>query len=347
MNTTFRHMAIWFNGLPKEPDARQIVERLQAARIDNPFLAVEHEHDKAKIRDVIEEAHRAGLTVHSDFDELRCREGAPADLAQIIQDGTGTKVLCPANPAVVEYILDRLKRRLTAFDYDGITLDDGYYFTRSAVYDPSAPAGGKYQNIPSCYCAYCQSHAPIETPEWEQWKLDQVTDLIGKQAALARALKPGILFSAAAHMPYDRSYYQPYQQEIPYYEGWGSSQSRSGYLNDWAEWVRRGHIDFALPMIYYRSLDLVRWQTEECRQLLPDASKSIWVGLGLGTVTAEFYQGMSDQSGDRANDPAMQNDARAIETQLQDQLRMGQESVAFFCYSELYDEHLPVLARYR
>jgi hypothetical protein len=71
------------------------------------------------------------------------------------------------------------------------------------------------------------------------------------------------------------------------------------------------------------------------------------VGLGLGAVAAEYYQGLSDVSGDRANDPAMRNDAQAIEAQLQDQLRLGQENVAFFCYSELSDEHLPVLARYR
>ena len=136
LSNKFRRMAIWFNGLPKEADARQIVERLQAARIDNPFLAVDHARDTAKIRDVIEEAHLAGLTVHTDFDELRCREGAPTDLAQIIQDGTVTKVLCPANPAVVECILEKLTRRLSAFDYDGITMDDGYYFTRSGVFDP-------------------------------------------------------------------------------------------------------------------------------------------------------------------------------------------------------------------
>ena len=347
MGGKFRHMAIWFNGLPDTQSPRQIIERLKAAGIDNPFLAADHERDKAKLQEVIEEAHRGGLTVHGDFDELRCREKSPDDLVQMLKDGTKKKVLCPANPAVVEHVLQRLERVLSTFNYDGITLDDGYYFARAGDYDPAREAGSKFKAIPCCYCSYCRSHAPIETPEWERWKLEQVTALIGKQAELARQMKPGILFSAAAHMPYDRTFYQPHRQEIPYFEGWGVSQSRSGYLADWVEWVHRGHLDFALPMIYYHSLDLVRWQTQECRQLLSSASKTIWVGLGLGTVAAEYYQGLSDQQGFKANDPAMMNGAQTVEAQLQDQLRMGQENVAFFCYSELRDEHLPVLARYR
>jgi NurA-like 5'-3' nuclease len=36
-----------------------------------------------------------------------------------------------------------------------------------------------------------------------------------------------------------------------------------------------------------------------------------------------------------------------IEAHLQDQLRMGQKNVVFFCYQYLLDEHLLVLARFR
>ncbi len=342
----FRHMAIWFNGLPAQQSPQQIVERLRVAGIDNPFLAADHAGDKAKIAGIIEEAHRHGLTVHGDFDELRVRQHSPVELGQVLKDGTSKPVLCPANPASTDHVLARLANVLSAFDYDGITLDDGYYFARAGVFDPEAAAGEKFSIIPSCYCDYCQRHAPIETPAWDDWKREQITALIGKQAALARQLKPSIRFSAAVHMPYARANYTAHQAAIPYYEGWGVSESRRGYLNDWPEWVRRGHLDFALPMIYYHTPSLVRWQTEECRQLLPNAGETVWVGLGLGGVTAEFYQGFSDSERVNADDPAMKNDAAAIETQLQEQLRLGQKNVAFFCYSELYDEHLPVLARY-
>jgi uncharacterized lipoprotein YddW (UPF0748 family) len=347
MQTTFRHMAIWFNGLPAEQTPWQIVERLMAARIDNPFIAADHEGQPAKIQEMIEAAHRGGLTIHGDFDELRVRAHSPADLAQVLRDGTVKPVLCPANPAVVAHVLDRFAQVLTTFDYDGITLDDGYYFSRAGVRNPDAPAGSQFQFTPSCYCTYCRAHAPIETPEWDAWKREQVTALIGKQAELARRLKPGIRFSAAAHMPYQRAFYAAHQQEIPYYEGWGISESYRGYLADWPEWVRRGHLDFALPMIYYHNQSLVRWQTDECRHLLPNAAETVWVGLGLGEVTAEYFQGLSDDPTENTYDSAMKNDATALEAQLREQLDMGQENVAFFCYSELYDEHLPVLARYR
>jgi uncharacterized lipoprotein YddW (UPF0748 family) len=347
MSNTFRHMAIWFNGIPDTQSAEQIVERLQAARIDNPFIAAHHVRDREKIQAVIAEARRQELTVHGDFCELRFRDGAPEELGQVLRDGTRKPVLCPANPAVTDYILGKLRYVLSTFDYDGITLDDGYYFTRSGVYNADAAPGQQFTAIPSCYCDYCQAHAPIETPEWDDWKRETITKLIGRQAALAREMKPGIRFSAAVHMPYQRAYYTAHQADIPYYEGWGISESYQGYLNDWPEWVRRDHIDFALPMIYYHTPALVQWQTEECRSLLPQHTGRIWVGLGLGIVTAEFYQGLSDVQDGTANNPTMKNDAQEIAFQLQEQLRMGQENVAFFCYSELSDEHLPVLARYR
>lgn len=347
MTHTFRHYAIWFNGLPADQSPERIIARLRAARIDHPFVAADHAKDGEKVQGVIDEAHRHGLTIHGDFDALRNRGDAPADLGQILKDGTLKPVLCPANPAVVDLVLEKLARMVASFDYDGITLDDGYYFSRAGLYDPDGAPGSKFRRMPSCYCAYCQRHAPLETPEWEEWKRDAISALIEKQAALVRQLKPGTRFSAAAHMPYQRAFYDAHQQDIPYFEGWGISESYYGYLNDWPAWVRRGHLDFVLPMIYYHSRQLVQWQTEECRSLLPDASRNVWVGLGLGGVTAEFYQGLGDVNPVGAGDPAMRNDAVMIEAQLQDQLRMGQEHVAFFCYSELADEHLPVLARYR
>lgn len=347
MSNTFRHMAIWFNGIPNAQTPQQIVERLQAARIDNPFLAADHVNDCDKIQAIIEEAHRHRLTIHGDFDALRNRKDAPDELVQVLKDGTRKPVLCPANPAVIDIVLDKLSRVVSTFDYDGITLDDGYYFSRGAIYDADGPTGRRFQRVPSCYCAYCQEHAPIETPEWENWKRETITALIAKQAALARQHKPGIRFSAAAHMPYKRAWYDAHAQYIPYYEGWGISESSYGYLNDWPEWVRRGHLDFVLPMIYYHSHEMVRWQTEECRDLLPNAAATVWVGLGLGEVTAEFYQGLGDVNPASAGDPAMRNDAATLEAQLQEQLLLGQKNVAFFCYSQLYDEHLPVLTRYR
>ncbi len=340
-------MAIWFNGLPAEASAQQIIARLRTAGINHPFIAADHERDRAKIQEVIEEAHRHELTIHGDFCKGRLRNQTLRDLAQVLKDGTQQPLLCPANPACVDYVLEELRRVLSAYAYDGITLDDGYYFATGATYHPEAPTGRNFTVRPACYCAYCQRHAPIEQPGWEDWKREKVTALIGKQAQLARELKPGLHFSSAAHMPYELAYYEPHRAEIPYYEGWSISQCRRGRMVDWVEWVRRGHVDFVLPMVYYHSRDLVRWQTDECRSLLPNAATTVWVGLGLGTVTAEYFQGLSDKPGDRAHDPAMKNDAMVLDAQLQDQLRLGQENVAFFCYSELSDEHLPVLARYR
>lgn len=260
------------------------------------------------------------------------------NLQQVRKDGSQASLLCPANPAVLDYVLEKLRWTLTEFDYDGINLEDSYIFNHNTIYDPAHQAGEKFHTVPVCFCDYCQKHAPIEKPEWAKWKQERLTGLIAKESALIRAMKPGMPFSVAARMPYDRLFYKPYRQDVSYYDDWVYCQSRDALMADWAEWLRRGHIDFACPMSYFHTNRLVELETLECRQLFPEAAKNIWMGLGIGDVTAEYLS---------AKDPSMRNDAAAIEAQLREQINLGQENVIFFCYQYLNDEHIPVLAGFR
>jgi len=188
----------------------------------------------------------------------------------------------------------------------------------------------------------------LEKPEWDQWKRDQLSALIGKEAELIRKTKPGMSFSVAARMPYNLTFYAPHQKDIPYFDGWKCCQSRDALLADWVEWLRRGHIDFACPMSYYHSNRIVELQTLECQRLIPEARRKVWMGLGLNEVTAEYRQGKTDEPGAKdVKDPSLKNGAAAIESLLRDQVRMGQENVLFFCYEGLLDEHLPVMAQFR
>lgn len=364
MKRTFKHMAMWtwpesvYNENPQ-----RMVRRLREAHVDIiiPYTCGqrgevhrEGKHtDPARydecLRLIIEEAHRYGLKVQACFDELNAYPDMPVfDLQQIREDGSKAGILCPANPDVVDYVLARLRRSLTEFDYDGINLEDGYVFNGNTIYDPAHQAGEKFRVIPVCYCDYCRKNAPLGKPSWPVWKQEQLTALIAKEAELIRAFKPDLPFSVAARMPYDRSFYEPYRKEIPYYDGWRLCQSRDGLSADWAEWLRRGYIDFVCPMSYFHSARLVELETGECRQLVPEANSKIWMGLGLGEYTVEYLQGIGEGTDiERAGDATLQNGAQNIETLLREQLRMGQENVVFFCYQYLLDEHLPVLARFR
>ena len=125
--------------------------------------------------------------------------------------------------------------------------------------------GEEYRVISVCYFDYCRNNASIEKPEWEQWKLDKLTSLVGKEAELIRKMKPGMPLSAAARMPYDIAFYAPHQKDIPYFDGWKYCQSRDSFLADCCEWLRRDHIDFACPMSYCHSNRIVELQTLECQ----------------------------------------------------------------------------------
>ena len=361
-NKKFDHLAMWtFPDAVRTEDPARMIERLKAAHVDLIVMfsdaranGAAREGYENRMRAIIEEAHRNGMQVHSCFDDFNANEAMPVyDLRQVRQDGSFGSVLCPANPAVKEYNLGALARTLTELGFDGINLEDGYIYNSNTIYDPANQAGVEYTVIPVCYCDYCRKHAPIEKPEWARWKQEQLTDLVAEQAKLIRTLKPGAPFSVAARMPYARASYAEWEKEIPYYEGWEYCQSRDAFGADWAEWLRRGHIDFACPMSYFHSPRMVELQTCECQSLSPQAATNIWMGLVLSR-SVEFCQTLEScqtsgqfPDGPEKGDPSLYNYAEDMEVLLNAQLQLGQRNCILYNYEQLLDEHIPVLAQFR
>lgn len=354
----FKHIGMWtWPDATMVEDPTRMAERLATAGIDMnfPYLCSREDGEaksafEAKLGALVEAAHRHGQEVHGCFDELNAYPAMPVyHLRQAYKDGTLNNTLCPANPEVIDYNLGELERLLKKFDFDGIGLEDGYVFHHSTIYDPAHTIGVEYRIEPVCYCEYCQSHAPIEKPEWAQWKRDRLSDLVAAQARLIRQLKPGAKFSAAGRLPFQQSFYEPYQADIPYYSGWRYCQARDGFSADWVEWVRQGHLDFVCPMSYHHNDRVVELETIECRHQLPGAQDLAWVGLGLSEVNAEYSQGIPgiDDPENKTYDPALLNDAAAIARQLQIQKDLGQENCMFFSYAFLRDEHIPVIASFQ
>jgi len=93
---------------------------------------------------------------------------------------------------------------------------------------------------------------------WDDWRRQQVTDLVGQIAARTRAARPGLLVSAAVVSDRERAYLVDFQ--------------------DWAGWLDRGHLDFAVPMLYTRDPSLLRYGVESLAGLA--RHRELWVGLG-------------------------------------------------------------------
>jgi len=351
----FEKYALWtWPGAIRSGDARRIVERSKAARFDIliPYISrrggtarvdgkevIDFPQYEDNLRALIAEAHRHGMQIHGCFDEMNISPHMPAAaraLAQVRQDGTLAGVLCPANPAARDYILGELRRVLTEFDYDGINLEDGYIYNPATIYDPAHQVGTEYRAIPVCYCDWCKAHAPIDQPDWTAWRQNALTELIVEMAKLVHPSKP---FSAAARMPYRRAFYETDRADVPYYDGWHYCQSRDGMMADWAKWFACGALDFVCPMTYFHNTRIVELQTQECRQLIPEAGK-VWMGLALGDATAECMFGKPK------NNPAYQSDAGKLAEQLALLLRLGQRNCVFFGYGHMLDEHIPVLAQF-
>jgi len=333
----FDHLAMWtWPTAVRSEDPRRMVDRLKAAHVDViiPYVSSKQDAYAERLHRIIEEAHRQDIQVHGCFDEMNAHDSMPASvhaLRQVFADGGRNGSLCPANPDAVQYIIGELRHVLADFDYDGINLEDSYIFNKNTIYDPAHQQGVDYKTIPVCYCGYCKQHAPIGKAGWEKWKQARLTDLIGEEAKLIRRMKPGMPFSVAARMPYARGFYEPFKNEIPYYGGWEFCQSRDAFAADWADWLKRGLIDFACPMSYFRSPRMVELQTQECRQLTPDAANRIWIGLTFGWTPED-------------PDHSVVNGAREIALLLERLEKLGQKNCVFFSYEAFRDEHIPVLA---
>lgn len=353
----FEHLGMWtWPDAINVGDPALMAERLDEAGIDIniPYLCArsggaEKAAYETRLHAIIEEAHRKGQKVHGCFDELNAYEAMPSyDLRQAHKDGSLNNTLCPANPRVVDYVLGELERSLLNIDLDGISLEDGYVFHHSSVYDPAHLEDAGYRVEPVCYCDYCVKNAPIGKPEWGKWKQGRLSDLVGAQSKLVRQLKPGLPFSAAGRLPYRSAFYEPYQNDVPYYGGWKLCQSRDGFSADWVEWLRRGYLDFACPMTYFHNDRIVELTIAECRHEVPRAAELAWIGLGLGEVNAEYVQGVpaNEDGAAKTYDPALLNDAAAIARQMQLQLGAGQRNCLFFSYAFLSDEHISAIASF-
>jgi uncharacterized lipoprotein YddW (UPF0748 family) len=154
----------------------------------------------------------------------------------------------PGHPDAEAYTVDVLTHLVQNYDVDGLHLDRIRYpdFTASG----QTPANGTSIGYNSTSIARFQSHYGIAAgspppaqndPRWNQWRRDQVTNLVRRIYLNAVALKPQIKVSAAT-IAYGGG---PVKEEQ-----WGSAEAYWRVYQDWRAWLEEGILDVAAPMNY-------------------------------------------------------------------------------------------------
>ncbi len=220
----------------------------------------------------VEESHRAGLELHAYVNVMPGWRGKvpPTSSIQLYRNHldwfavdslgrheplTDTYVtLSPGIPEVQDYLaaicVDLAKR----YSVDGIHLDYIRYLGAGYSYDK--PSVNRFV---SSY-----GKTPLELPEsWNQFRRDQVTEVVRKISHGAKAVKPNLRISVAALRVYSRAY--------------------SLYFQDVRAWLKEGLVDDEYNMLYVA--DSSQFSTILQDGLQHASGRKVFPGIGVRNLS--------------------------------------------------------------
>ena len=330
-NLMFDNVAWWlFPETIQQDDSIETAERLRTAHATHAFvylgvpggdknLSAAEQHERRG--NLIEACASAGIQAHGCFCSM-ARTGQPESWHQRFDNGERGDLLCPANPEVQDWVLGQLHYFLKEYPLAGINLEDSYIIQSTATYDPANQGEDEYKEMKTCYCEYCKEHAPQEAEDRRRYFEGALTGLVARISAEVKD-KRSLAMSAAARMPYDREFYLPYSDDIPYLDGWKYCQANKNFHANWADWHKQGLVDFVCPMSYLHDTRIVEIQTMGASSRVANPKENVWMGLGLDIMTAEYSS---------SKKPEDANDSANTRKQLEMLAGMGQRNVVFFAY---------------
>lgn len=221
------------------------------------------------LAEIVKQGHEAGLEVHAwvNVTTLWNAAAAPADPAHIYNtngftatgddrwlnkrvDGVekvgNNSFIDPANPAVVDYIVEGIRSLQTNYDIDGINLD----YIRYPDYNVTD--GGTFVNdwgysdlsIERFQAATGRTDIPAPTDEeFSDWRRDQVSNLVRKiYVDMYETDRSDRLSINGITYAYGPSYYGSWEQTRPY----------MNVMQDWYGWSTEGIVDTVTAMNYKR-----------------------------------------------------------------------------------------------
>jgi uncharacterized lipoprotein YddW (UPF0748 family) len=156
----------------------------------------------------------------------------------------------PGHPDAASYTVDVLMHLVRNYDVDGLHLDRIRYPEISIA--GQTPATGTSIGYNGISVARFQRHYGLPSdapppaqndPRWNQWRRDQVTNLVRRIYLDALAIRPRIKLSAALIA---------FGSGPTTEAGWLSAEAYWRVYQDWRAWTEEGIIDIAIPMIYQR-----------------------------------------------------------------------------------------------
>ena len=209
--------------------------------------------------DVLDElltaAHARGIEVHAWFsvapawhrvyEEIGATPsdlGAPVAWRTYDYDGRRSTYLDPALPEVQDHVAAVVGELAADYPVDGIHLDYVRYESNRHGYHPDALARYRAET------GTTGTPSPTDA-EWSNWRRGETRRVITRaRSAIAAAgsdaeLSAAVISWGDGPRPADRS-------------GFLSTRTYTQALQDWEAWTRRGDIDVAMPMNYFREHDV-------------------------------------------------------------------------------------------
>jgi uncharacterized lipoprotein YddW (UPF0748 family) len=152
------------------------------------------------------------------------------------------------HPAAAEYTVNVINHLVQNYDIDGLHLDRIRYpeigisgqttTTGTNIgYNPtSVERFQRHYNIP------LGSAPPLpNNPQWNQWRRDQITNIVRRVYLNSLAIKPNLKISAALIA---------FGGIGSTESAWNSAEAYWRVYQDWRAWTQEGILDIAIPMVY-------------------------------------------------------------------------------------------------
>jgi uncharacterized lipoprotein YddW (UPF0748 family) len=166
---------------------------------------------------------------------------SPEELKDLVMEGY---YLAPAHPGVRRYLLQIVEELVRKYDFDGIHFDYIRYpnnrftgdvqlrtmFDRKYYIDPRGLAQPESLGVRISEWGYEDL-----AEKWRRFIPDDLSALVALLYRKIKAIRPGMLVSAAVKSDY--------------------LVARDEYQQDWATWLNNGYIDFVCLMAYGRNIE--------------------------------------------------------------------------------------------
>ncbi|HEY9800670.1 MAG TPA: glycoside hydrolase family 10 protein [Leptolyngbyaceae cyanobacterium] len=162
--------------------------------------------------------------------------------------------LNPLHPEVQQFILSLVREVVKNYDIQGIQFDDHFGMPVQFGYDPYSI---------ELYQKEHQGKSPPENvfdSEWMSWRANKITSFMTKISQVVKELKPNAKISLS---PNSQSFAYKY------------------YLQDWANWVKKGLVDELILQVYRH--DINSFVNELEQSAVKYARTQIPVAIGIST----------------------------------------------------------------